>query len=56
MGYRLEQIVFLLRLAKRLGLAVSAGSDYHGSGKPDVSLGRLTETEGLTILDLLGIR
>jgi len=55
-GYRLEQIVFLLRLAKRLGLAVSAGSDYHGNGKPDVSLGRLTETDGLTILDLLGLR
>jgi len=55
-GYRLEQMVFLLRLAKRLGLAVSAGSDYHGSGKPDVSLGRLTESDGLTILDLLRLR
>jgi 3',5'-nucleoside bisphosphate phosphatase len=27
-------------LAKRLGLCVTGGSDFHGSGKPDVQLGR----------------
>jgi predicted metal-dependent phosphoesterase TrpH len=35
-----EQTVALLRLAKRLGLLTTGGSDYHGSAKPNVSLGR----------------
>lgn len=29
----------LLRLARRLGLLVTGGSDYHGSTKPDIRLG-----------------
>jgi predicted metal-dependent phosphoesterase TrpH len=29
-----------LDLARRLGLLVSGGSDYHGAGKPEVRLGR----------------
>lgn len=28
-----------LKIAKKLGLIITGGSDYHGAGKPDVSLG-----------------
>ena len=38
--YTPEQTVTLLRLAKRLGLLVTGGSDYHGLAKPDIALGR----------------
>jgi 3',5'-nucleoside bisphosphate phosphatase len=34
-----EQTRTYLDLARRLGLAISGGSDYHGRGKPEVSLG-----------------
>jgi len=35
-----EQTITLLRLAKRLGLLTTGGSDYHGIAKPDIALGR----------------
>jgi len=35
-----EQTVTLLRLAKRLGLLTTGGSDYHGLAKPDIALGK----------------
>jgi len=39
-GYNGEQIVDLLRLAKRHNLFATGGSDYHGSEKPGVEIGR----------------
>jgi len=36
-----EETAFYLAEAKRLGLAVSAGSDFHGVSKPHVHLGRI---------------
>jgi predicted metal-dependent phosphoesterase TrpH len=38
--YKAEQTITLLRLAKRLGLLTTGGSDYHGLAKPDIALGR----------------
>ncbi len=38
--YNQEQTVTLLRLAKRLELLPTGGSDYHGIVKPDIALGR----------------
>ena len=38
--YSAEQTVALLRLAKRLGLLTTGGSDYHGKAKPDLQLGK----------------
>jgi predicted metal-dependent phosphoesterase TrpH len=38
--YTPEQTVTLLRLAKRLDLLTTGGSDYHGLAKPDIALGR----------------
>jgi hypothetical protein len=38
--YNQEQTVTLLRLAKRLELLKTGGSDYHGTAKPDIALGR----------------
>lgn len=38
--YTPEQTVTLLRLAKRLELLTTGGSDYHGLAKPDIALGR----------------
>ena len=34
------QTVSLLRMAKKLGLLTTGGSDYHGSAKPDIALGK----------------
>ena len=34
-----EQCDYLLALADEFGLAPSGGSDFHGSNKPDISLG-----------------
>ena len=34
------QTLEYLALARKLGLAVSGGSDYHGAAKPEVELGR----------------
>jgi len=38
--YGPEQTVALLRLAKKLGLLTTGGSDYHGFPKPDIALGK----------------
>lgn len=38
--YKAEQTLTLLRLAKKLGLLRTGGSDYHGLAKPDIALGR----------------
>ena len=35
-----DQTRWYLELARRLGLLVSGGSDFHGAGKPEVRLGR----------------
>ncbi|MEI7900339.1 MAG: PHP domain-containing protein [bacterium] len=37
--YTLEQTVTLLRLAKKLELLTTGGSDYHGTVKPDIAMG-----------------
>ena len=37
--YTPEQSVTLLRLAKKLGMLTTGGSDYHGLAKPDIALG-----------------
>ena len=34
-----EQVVALLRMAQKLGLMISGGSDYHGDAKPLIKLG-----------------
>lgn len=39
-GYDAGQTVTLLRLAKRLELLVTGGSDYHGLAKPEIALGK----------------
>lgn len=47
--YGAETTVGLLRIARRLGLVPSVGSDFHGAPKPGIFLGRLPvspETEG----------
>jgi len=41
-----------LRMARRYGLAVSGGSDFHGAGKPEVSLGQ----EGVSLGELDELR
>ena len=38
--YNAEQTVTLLRLAKKLDLLTTGGSDYHGLAKSDLSLGK----------------
>jgi len=38
--YNPEQTVTLLRLAKKLDLLTTGGSDYHGLAKPDIALGK----------------
>ncbi|MHC1712053.1 MAG: PHP domain-containing protein [Solidesulfovibrio sp.] len=47
-----------LALARRFGLAVSGGSDFHGSAKPEVEIGRGRGTlrVDITILDALKAR
>lgn len=43
--YDLEITVMLLRIANRLGLVPSVGSDFHGAPKPTIFLGNLTVEE-----------
>ena len=38
--YTPEQTIALLRLAKRLKLLTTGGSDYHGSFKPEIAMGK----------------
>lgn len=45
--YTLEEIRFLTANAEAHGLAVTGGSDYHGSAKPDIRLGMLN-CEGIS--------
>lgn len=35
-----EEVILLMRLAKRIGLQMTGGSDFHGTSKPDVRMGR----------------
>ncbi len=37
--YTQEQVTQYRKLAEKLGLAISGGSDYHGSMKPDIEIG-----------------
>lgn len=41
-SYGTEDQIALLRIAFRLGLVPSAGSDFHGAPKPAIALGRLS--------------
>jgi 3',5'-nucleoside bisphosphate phosphatase len=52
------QTLEYLALARRFGLAVSGGSDFHGAAKPEVELGRGRGTlrVDITILDALKAR
>lgn len=43
--YDIETTVMLLRIAKRLNLVPSVGSDFHGTPKPTIFLGNLTVEE-----------
>lgn len=45
--YTMEEIRFLTAKAEAHGLAVTGGSDYHGSAKPDIHLGMLN-CEGIS--------
>lgn len=38
-GYTVEQSAYLMELAKRFGLCVTGGSDFHGSRKPQIDMG-----------------
>ena len=38
-GYTPEQSAYLMNLAARFGLCVTGGSDFHGSGKPQIDMG-----------------
>ena len=44
----LDQQVACLRLAKKLGLVVTGGSDYHGSIKPRLAIGRAYGNQGIS--------
>ncbi len=52
------QTLEYLALARRFGLAVSGGSDFHGAARPDVELGRGRGTlrVDITVLDALRAR
>ncbi|MHC1791634.1 PHP domain-containing protein [Solidesulfovibrio sp.] len=52
------QTLEYLALARRLGLAVSGGSDFHGAAKPEVELGRGRGTlrVDIAVLDVLRAR
>ncbi|MGN0847706.1 MAG: PHP domain-containing protein [Kiritimatiellia bacterium] len=42
-----------LRIARELGLAVTAGSDFHGANKPDIPLGMRTEDDAAFLAPIL---
>ena len=58
--YSQEDIEFLLEEARKHNLFISAGSDYHGSNKPNLHIGKLNVDDQivnlgeLTILNKLG--
>ena len=39
-GYNQKRVEYLLGLAKEYGLLTTGGSDFHGTNKPHISLGR----------------
>lgn len=39
-GYKPEQTIALLRMAKKLNLLTTGGTDYHGLAKPEIALGK----------------
>ena len=39
-GYNENRVAYLLKLAEEYGLLTTGGSDFHGSNKPHISLGR----------------
>ncbi len=55
-----EQVIALLRMAKRLGMMVSGGSDYHGEVKPLIRLGSgrgnlaINKTHADALIEALG--
>ena len=52
-----EENVEFVRMADRLGLLKSAGSDFHGSVKPDITLGMEVDAAfAAPLLERLGIR
>ncbi len=55
--YDTEQTVEVLRIAHKLDLLPSVGSDFHGAPKPDIALGRLPipETAQRRLMTLLGV-
>jgi predicted metal-dependent phosphoesterase TrpH len=46
--YSPDQEALYLSLAKKLGLLITGGSDFHGDNKPEISLGRLNCQSHLT--------
>lgn len=42
-----------IRIAKRLGLCITAGSDFHGANKPDITLGMAVDDDRSFVAPLL---
>ncbi len=55
-GYTEEQSAYLLRLAAEYGLLPTGGSDFHGSAKPHIQLGRGTGSLAVPYAYLEGLR
>lgn len=53
--YSQEDIEFLLEEARKHNLFISAGSDYHGSNKPNLHIGKLNVDDQIVSLDKLTI-
>ena len=51
-----KQTTVFLRLASRLGLVVTGGSDFHGANKPGIELGVIPETGPLSYSILEGLK
>lgn len=47
-----EETVEHLRMARELGLAVTAGSDFHGANKPTIALGMATDDDAAFLAPL----
>lgn len=48
-----EETILHLRVAKELGLAVTAGSDFHGANKPEIPLGMKTDDDAAFLAPIL---
>lgn len=46
-SFDMRTTFYLKELAKKLGLAITGGSDYHGARKPGIKLGETTECQKL---------